>query len=462
MTTPKPYQMEGALAIRNWGGRALLADEMGLGKSFQALYWAMKTTKARPIVIVCPASLKYNWEREAARHVGMLSTVLEGRKPPKRTRLSEAGHPIFIVNYQILKAWLPYLRRLAPKCVIIDECHHIKNRKSKQYKATALLCTGVKHVIAISGTPLTNRPAELWATLNLILPDKYDSFFSYAQEYCKPKRKPWGWDYSGARNLDKLHNELRKCCMIRRLKKDVMQDLPPKIRIPVSVGIKDPAQYRHASTDFLGWLREKSPSAAARAKKAESMARVGYLLRLAARLKVPSVFAWIDEFLESQDGKLVVFSSNTPMIEALQRRYGRLAVTVNGKVKGRDRMEACDRFQNLPSVRLFFGNTKAAGVGLTLTAAQVVLFVDFPWTPGDLVQGEDRIHRIGQNGQCMVYYLVARGTIEEHLIEVLQEKQDILEQILDGKGNGDDLDVFDALLRKLSFNRKPQPRKSNA
>lgn len=448
LTTPKDYQLEGALKIREWGGRALLADEMGLGKTLQALYYCFKKKKARPIVVVCPASLKYNWEREAAKHVGMLCEVVEGRKPPRRKPM--ALHPIIVINYEILHWWVPFLQELDVQVVIIDEAHYIKNRESQRYKAVKALCEGVPHVIGISGTPLTNNPSELWPVLSIIRPDKYSSFFKYAFKFCKPKKLPWGWVYTGARNLDVLHDRLLRQCMIRRLKKDVLKDLPPKVRQLVPVGLSSRREYNEATDDFIGWLRKQDTEKARKAKKSKALVQVGYLLRLIARLKLNFVYEWIDNYLESSDEKLVVFTGHRKMVELLHERYGKKCVVVDGAVKGLARQKAVDRFQKDAQVRVFVGNFKAAGVGLTLTAATACAFADLPWTPGDLVQCEDRIHRIGQKSTAFIYYLVARNTIEEKMCRMLQTKQTILEGVLDGAGNGDDLDIFDELLKSVT------------
>lgn len=446
-----PFQYEGALAIRNFGGRALLADEMGLGKTIQALYWFHRTKRARPGVVVCPASVKYNWEREAKRF-GILAEVLEGRNPPKRQ--PAVGASLYVINYEILRYWRKWLRRLGVQVVMLDECHYIKNQRSKRFKATHALCEGVPHVIAISGTPLTNRPAELWPTLNILMPEVYNSFFTYAVRYCRPRKLPWGWSYDGAKNLEELHAKLRATCMIRRLKKDVLDSLPPKRRYPFFVDIRDRDQYEEASRDFLSWLRKTSPAAAKRAKRAESLAKVGYLLRLAAKLKTQEVISWIEDFLEKSDGKLVVFTVHKKRIRSLQKHFHKeLHVTVDGSVKGRDRMAATDRFQHDKRTRLFFGNIRAAGVGLTLTASHTVLIADLPWTPGELGQAVDRVHRLTQTKEVDVYYMVARDTIDEHLAEILREKQGVLDAVLDGGTNANDLDILGELLKKI--NRKP-------
>lgn len=448
MSDLKPYQLEGAWQIHQWDGRALLADEMGLGKTFQALYYCLKRKSARPIVVICPASLKYNWEREASMHVGMVSEVLDGRKTPRGKPRIIA--PILIINYEILHYWVKYLRALRPQIVIIDEAHYIKNIASKRCKAVVNLVEGVPHVIGISGTPLTNRPAELWPILSIVRPDVFKNRFKYLFKYCRPRKTPWGWVYDGAKHLDELHEKLKRLCMIRRLKKDVLKELPPKERIVVPVGLTDRREYDDAANNFINWLGKQSLEKARKAKKSQALVQVGYLLRLCAKLKVPYVYDWVDNFLEGSEGKLVVFTCHRKMIDLLHERYGKQSVIVDGRVKGLHRQKAVDAFQRNPRVRIFLGNIKAAGVGLTLTASSTCVYTDLPWTPGDLVQGEDRIHRIGQNKVATIYYLVARKTIEEKLCKILQDKQDILAEVLDGGGRGDDLNVFNTLLKSIT------------
>lgn len=450
MTELWPFQLDGAEAIHfDFDGRALLADEMGLGKTIQALYYVYKKRKCRPVIVVCPASLKYNWEHEAKHHMNLMSEVLEGRRPPKRKKFTSC--PILIINYDILRWWLPFLVALNPQVVIIDEVHYIKNRLSKRFKAVKALCAGVPHVIGISGTPLTNRPAELWPILSILRPDKFDSFFKYVFRYCKPRKLPWGWVYDGAKNLGELHGYLRDWCMIRRLKKDVLPDLPAKIRQVIPLRLPDRREYDEASTDFIGWLEKQSLEKARRALQAESLVRIGYLLRLCAKLKVPLIKDWIDNYLDSTDQKLVVFTMHKPMVQSLARRYHDECVVIDGDVKVRDRQGLVHQFQKDPNIRVFIGNVKAAGVGLTLTSASTCVFTDLPWTPGDLGQGEDRIHRIGQLKAARIIYLVAIATLEERLCEILRDKQSILNDVLDGDDrHSDDLNIFNELLKSAS------------
>lgn len=450
VATPLPYQEEGISLIGKFNGRVLLADEMGLGKTLQTLWSLQRNPHMLPALIVCPASVKYNWQREAETHCGMMASICEGQTPPTWNRMGLVHVPqLMIINYDILPYWVDYLKKLKFQTIVPDECQYLQSRTSGRTKAFKKIARGVPHVIAISGTPLTNRPAELFPVLSTLWPDRYDSFYSYAQDYCGPKWKPWGIEYKGATNLPQLHAELKHRGMIRRLKDDVLKDLPEKIRRTQLVDLSDPSEYRKASTDFMTWMRENHAHKMRSASRAEKLVQVGYLLRLAARLKMRSVVDWANRFLRESDEKLILFAVHTKAIELLQRRVEAKSVTIDGSVTGRRRELAKDQFQRDPKTRLMIANIKAGGVGLTLTASSTVGFTELWWRPGDHIQAEDRIHRIGQTKVSWIYYLIAGGTIEERLCRILQEKQAVISAVLDGGPVGADLNIYEELLDEL-------------
>lgn len=443
MTVPYTYQIKGVRKLHQFGGRGLCADEMGLGKSFQALLYALRHPEARPVIVVCPASLKWNWEREALVHVGMRAEVLEGTRPPKEGIVTP--HNLIVINYDILRFWLPYLIGLEPKLVIIDESQMLGSRTSKRTKSVKTLCYGIPHVLALSGTPLTNRPAELWPTLNILRPDLFPSFFPFAMRHAGARRAPWGWEFKGASHLSELHDKLKQTLMIRRLKKDVLKDLPSKRRCIVPLPLSDPAEYERAVKDFLGWLADRNPVKLQSAEKAQQLTKLGYLKWLAGMLKLPAVMEWVDNFFAETDEKLVLFAIHKAVITQLHDRYKKLCVVVDGSVVGKKRQLAVDQFQRDKKTRLFIGNVQAAGKGLTLTKASTVALAEIGWTPGEHTQAEDRAHRIGTVKKVTAYYLVSKGTIEEKLLEILQAKQKVLNKTLDGGKNGTDFDLYNQL-----------------
>lgn len=444
----KKFQKTGVKRLNEFKGRALLADEMGLGKTIQALSYAVRLNTSTPVVIVCPASLKAVWESELKQHFGLSCEVLEGRRKPRvRIRLNEV--PKFIVvNYDILKSWLPQLKKLRPSLLLLDEAHFLKNSNIDRTRATKSLARVSKRVIAISGTPLTNRPIELHAVIQLVRPDLFPSRLSYAFRYCYPRKQPWGWEFKGASRLKELHSILNTELMIRRKKADVLKELPAKSRhiIPLAVNLKE---YRTAEKDIVAWLRSISIEKAKKAKKAQGLVKIGVLKQLAYEAKRSAVFEWIDNALEQTEDKLVLFCNHRRVLKELEERYGSMMVQVHGGTSKKQRKVNVQRFQTDQKIRLFAGNFKAAGVGLTLTRSSTVAFIEFPWTPGDLSQAEDRVHRIGQMKSASIYFLIARGTIEEDICKLLQDKQKVLDKVLDGESGEHSLSIYKDLLKLI-------------
>lgn len=449
MTKLYPYQKEGVQLIEKFNGRVLLADEMGTGKSLQVLTYLKRHPELRPAIIVCPACLKWVWEVQASQHCNLQTVILSGRKRPRESLLKQSS--IMIINYDILKAWQEYLVELEPRIIVADECQAAKSRQAARTKALKALCKDVDKAIMISGTPLTNRHAELFSILNILWPKQFPHFFPYAHRFCSPRRMPWGWDFRRSSNSYELHRALKKLGMIRRLKKDVLKDLPEKTRIIVPMDIRDKREYKKAKNDFITWLSNRDPAKAKRASKAEELVKLGYLVRLSSELKMDSVFQWVDNFLESSDGKLGLFMQHKKIVKMLYERYPRISVMLTGKTSPKDRKIAVTNFQKNDKIRIFIGNIRAAGVGIDLWAANTMAFVETGWVPADIIQCEDRFHRIGQTRNVSCYYLLAKNTIEEHLCKILQEKQKIVIGTLDGKKARKDakLDVYSQLLKKV-------------
>lgn len=455
-TTPFPFQDEDANRIGALGGRALVANDPGLGKSFTALLYAQRA-KLRPIIVVCPASVKWIWQSEARKHLGLRSQVLEGIHPKQNGHMDPP--PLTIINYDILgksrrgKGWVRTIRRMRPQLIIIDECHYLGSRTAKRTRWVRQLCQGVPHVVALSGTPLVNRPAELWPTLNILYPLKFPSWFSFGHRFCKPKKEFWGWTFKGATNVELLHSKLKKI-MIRRRKIDVLKDLPAKIRSVLPLPLSRPKEYAAASKDFIGWLSTQTTSKRKlrKAAKAEAVVKLGYLKRLSAKLKLPSVIEWVDNFLSETDEKLILFAVHKKVIKRLRNRWGDACVVVDGSVTGRDRQLAVKKFLTHRNVRIFIGNIRAAGVGWSAKGVSNVAFAELDWTPGLHSQAEDRVSGIerGQRGiSANIMYFVAKDTIEEHLVKIIQAKSKTIAKVLDGKGRAADLDIFDRLCEQL-------------
>ena len=449
--SPLPYQRRSISRIEELHGRCLLADEMGLGKTLTCLWWWEKHPEAHPGLVVCPASAKAVWEHEALNNLGVRPYVIEGTRP-RRMDLEGSRPQLVVVNYDVLHRWTETLRKFGFRSLFVDECHYCKNTTAQRTNAVRSLAKGIEHVIVISGTPLTNRPIELFPALQMVLPSVFRSRIAFAHEYCKPRWTPWGWKYDGACRIPELHDLLKQTCMVRHLKRDVLPELPEKTRRVLPLALFDESEYREASDSFLAWVGRTNPARLLSAERAEALVRLGELKRLAARLKLRAVVDWTNEWLESYPSeKLVMFAVHRKMIEALVRRVRAKSVVIDGSVSGRMRKAVVDQFQQDRSTRLCVGNIRAAGVAITLTASSTAAFCELDWVPANMMQAEDRIHRIGQTKPSWIWWLVAAGTIEDDLCSILERKQRVVSGVLDGSDAEDDLDVYRQLLKKISL-----------
>lgn len=462
-----PFQKKGVAFIEAKDGRALIGDEMGLGKTAQALAWLQLRKKARPAVVVVPASLKLNWMKEARMWMSDPKIQILSGTNPNVPIIGE----IIIVNYDILpnkfetvvdkktsqmkkkeipySGWVDFLIDIKPQVVVMDEAHYIKNNSAKRTKAVRKLARRAPHVIALTGTPIVNRPMELYNAITLIDDTVVPRFWDYAKKYCGAKHNGFGWDFTGATNTQELHEKLVNSIMLRRLKKEVLTELPDKIKSFVPLELTNEKEYRQAERDFISFVAlQKGQEAATRASNAQALAEIEGLKQLAVNGKLKQAIEWIKDFIDG-NGKLVVMAVHKFVIDALMKEFGDMAVKVDGSVSGPARQDAVDAFQTDNRVRLFIGNIKAAGVGLTLTAASNVTFLELPWTPGDLTQAEDRCHRIGQKNSVTIHYLLANDTIEQKIAGLIDRKRRVLDSVLDGVQTEDE-SLLTELMREYS------------
>jgi len=423
-----PFQNEGIAFIEDKNDRALLADEMGLGKTIQSIAWLQLHKDKIPVVVVCPASLKLNWQKEIEKWLDKPKTqVLSGSKIYKTT-----GN-ILIINYDIVFAWISEFKRRSPKVLILDESHYIKANSARRTKTIKALAKRIPHVIALSGTPILNRPVEIYNAVNIIDPNLFPNFMAFTRRYCKAHHNGFGWDFNGASNTLELNSILSKYVMIRRLKQDVLKELPDKIYSFVPMELDNEKEYRKAEIDFIEYVRQiKGRDAAERIKSIEALAKIEGLKQLAVKGKMNQVMEWITNFLDSEN-KLVVFAVHKFVIELLMESFKDVVVKIDGNVSANERQKAVDEFQNNDKIKLFVGNIQAAGVGITLTASSNVVFIELPWQPGAVSQAEDRCHRIGQKDSVNVHFLLAQNTIEEKIASLIDSKRKVLDSVLDGK-----------------------------
>ena len=451
----RPFQKAG-VAYAEAAKRTFIGDEPGLGKTIEALM-ALSHTGSFPAVVVAPANARLVWRREAAKW-------LPGRKVEAVAGTS--GRPtsadLVILNYDVLPDWLPFLPE-HPRALVLDESHRVKNHakrlsenaervySTQRVKASYDLSRRVPGdgmVILMSGTPVVNRPIELASQLDIMgRLEEFGGFMGFAKRYCGAYQDAYGWNFDGATNLDELNEKLRSRCYIRRLKADVLSELPPKVWADVVIDEFDPdamAQYRAAEADAIAYLGARAAALAAeagldpssaeaeamlRAEAAEHLVRITALCKLVARAKMPAVRAWVADFLESGQ-KLVLFAHHREIVDALAAEFG--ADKIQGGVSDTRREAAADRFQNDPDCRLIVCSIKAGGEAITLTAASNVLFVEQAWTPGEMDQASDRCHRMGQTDSVTAWNTIGAGTIDEDRVELIAAKRVVVDAATEG------------------------------
>lgn len=441
------FQKEGVEFIESNGGRALIGDEMGLGKTIQAIAWLAYHPKARPALIIPPASLKINWMKEISKWTGESVCVVEGK-----TSMIPTGSSFYIINYDIIYnsetvgkkkvVNLRYgLKELKPKALVIDESHYIKNSKAARTKAIKLLGKIAPKIIELSGTPIVNRPVEFFNALNLIDPERWPNEYKFKYRYCNPKFNGFGWEFNGATNVEELHKKLQYN-MIRRLKKDVLKDLPPKIRSVVPLELSNHKEYKIAEVDLIQWVRQiDGDEAAKKVSNAEQLVRFEKLKQLAVKGKMEAFQSWCLDYLESNE-KLLIFADhrNDPMnvvgdLNSFFNEKGFKTSVCVGGMKPEEKEKNIQAFNNDPSVRVLIG-TKSMKEGHSITATSNVVFAELWWTPGDHDQAEDRVYGISRgdgSNQVNAFYLLAEGTIETEIAEMLDEKRKVLSAVVDGK-----------------------------
>ena len=438
----KPFQRAGVRYLLKQR-RAFLADEQGLGKTIEALA-TLEADGAYPAIVVCPASLKLNWLRELSLWLPHRSAqALNGTRGDTPVQPAD----VTVVNYDIVAARLSALSAIAPRALVLDESHYCKNAAAKRTQAVQQLSTAVPRdglVLALTGTPVMNRPPELISQLRIL--GRLADFGSGAQ---------FGKRFRGADAHLRLHWHLRARCFARRLKADVLPQLPAKTRAVVPIELDNEPEYRLAEKDLIAWLQSQPldlhelDARVAAALRAERLVRLNALKLLAARGKLQAALAWIHDFLSSGE-RLVVFAHHREIQRALLERFPH-ALHILGADSPVARDGALQAFQAPDDGgrnQLIVCSIEVAGHGITLTQASNVAFLELDWTPAKHDQAEDRCHRFGQEDTVNASYLLAAGTVDETIATLLERKRAVIGAVTDGLEQ-DEEGVVDALVREL-------------
>lgn len=432
---PYPYQREGILFGLH-KRRLIIGDEPGLGKTLQSI-GITDCARAYPCLVVCPASLKINWQREFEKFTDKKALVLDdSTRTTWPYLLSMNIYQIAIVNYESLRKYFvldirtngtfrlkdvvftPEIRRF--RSVIIDESHRVKDPSAQQTIFTKGITSGKPYVVLLSGTPVVNRPEDLVAQLSII--DRLKEFGGrdkFMTEYCNKDS-----------DLNDLSCRLYNTCLIRREKKNVLTDLPDKTRIDLYVEISNRDEYTIAENDLRKYLEEYTECTDHEIRqkmRMQALVRFMTLRSLSAKGKIKQAIDFIRNHLANEK-PIVVFCSYHDIVDSLRKQFPG-AVTITGRDSLMEKQAAVDRFQS-GKAHVAICSIKAAGVGLTLTASSTVAFIEFPWTYADCCQCEDRCHRIGQKENVTCYYLLGEHTIDHKLYSIIHDKKFIASQIM--------------------------------
>jgi len=414
----RAYQEEGVedllKKLRIWHG-ALLADAPGLGKTAQAIMVANRLASEHHymgggefnVLVVCPASLRLNWLREI-----------------RTWTWQNAGFEILTYGEVVRN------KQSCPSysLIVFDEAHYLKNPDAKRTKAGLALVSFYK--LYLTGTPVVNRPMEMYPILHSL--GLKMNRTDYGVRYCGGKLisvpirgghgKRRAWDFSGASNTEELNKVLRQSVMVRRTKEEVLKELPRKVRQVLSMDFKS-GESREFRDRFSSLSLAADIIQAAGKIPFTELARERYNVAMA---KLPYVLDFINDLLEEEE-KVVVFAHHRDVIDAIVKA-GEGRVSLVGGMTEKQKDAAVQAFQNGPA-RVFVGQIVAAGVGLTLTAARTVVFAELDWVPGNVIQAEDRLHRIGQKDTVRVFHIVAEGSIDARIVRAIVDKQQLIEEI---------------------------------
>ena len=416
----------------------ILADDMGLGKTTSAVIAALES-KAKKILIVCPASLKINWEREIRNYSDRKILIVEGRK-------WGSTFDFYIINYDIIKNYhstdksedsddYKLLVNAGFELAIVDEAHYISNTTANRTRLLNDVVDQIPKVWLLTGAPMTSRPIDYFNLLKLVDSPLTLNWQSYVRRYCAGYQFRVGnrkvWNTSGASNLDELR-EQTKSYVLRRMKTDIL-DLPEKIVTPIFVELSS-KMYDEEMDEFTRISNDNKDKETI----SVTLNRLMKVRQLISYEKIPYTCEIIDRCLE-QGKKVIVLTNFTMTLDMLHEKYKKNSVTLDGRMSKDRRQEAVDKFQNEKKIQVFIGNIKAAGVGITLTAAEVVIMNDLSFVPADHSQGEDRAYRYGQKNSVLVYYPIFENTIEKVIYNILQKKKGVIDQVM---GDGEYSESF--------------------
>jgi SWI/SNF-related matrix-associated actin-dependent regulator 1 of chromatin subfamily A len=426
----------------------ILADDMGLGKTTSTIIAGLETG-AKKILIICPATLKINWKREIENYSDRSIFISEGKQ-------FSTEHDFVIVNYDIMKNFHDPKKKdesliLMSKfdLVIIDEAHYIKNAQAQRTKLINDITKSVDRLWLLTGTPMTSRPIDYFNLLSLIDSPVAKNWMAYVIRYCAGFQFKVGprkiWNVQGASNLEELRDRTAGLTL-RRLKENVL-DLPDKIITPVYLRLKSKV-YEEVMGDYYNWYEKNPEESKSLTVQFTKLTKVRQII---ADEKISQTIEIAENIIE-QDKKVIIFCNFTDSLNKITEHFGKAAVKLDGSMSKHERQFSVDQFQENDKVKVFVGNIKAAGVGITLTSAEAVIFNDLSFLPSDHAQSEDRAYRYGQKNNVLVYYPIFENTIEGIIYDILHNKKQVIATVMGDNQNT--ADAAEEILKRINEMRR--------
>ena len=425
--------------------RFILADDMGLGKTTSTIIAALET-KAKKILIICPASLKINWQREIENYTDRSVYIAEGKH-------FSTEHDFVIVNYDILKNFYDLkdkenslITKSNFELIVIDEAHYIQNGQAQRTKLVNSFVKSVDKLWLLTGTPMTSRPMNYYNLLYLIESPVAQNWMAYAIRYCQGYQFKAGnrkiWNVSGASNLEELRDRTSRQ-VLRRLKTEVL-DLPDKIISPIYLRLKSKL-YEGLMGEYYDWYKNKKEESSSLTVQFSKLMKVRQVI---AEEKINDTIELAQNIID-QDKKVIIFTNFTDTLQKIHSHFGKQSVYLDGSCTKPQRQYAVDQFQENDKIKVFVGNLKAAGVGITLTAGEAVIMNDLSFVPSDHDQAQDRAYRYGQKNSVSVYYPIFENTIEGVIYDMLSKKKNIIDTVM-GDNIEDKGDFVELLMNKIN------------
>ena len=413
----------------------ILADDMGLGKTTSTIIAALEAG-CKKVLIICPATLKINWKREIENYSTKSVFIAEGKN-------FSTEHDFVIINYDILKNFHDtkkkddsQILRANFDLVVVDEAHYIKNAQAQRTKLINDIVKKIDRLWLLTGTPMTSRPIDYYNLLNLIDSPVAKNWMAYVIRYCSGYQFKVGarkvWNVMGASNLEELRDRTSNLTL-RRLKEDVL-DLPDKIITPVYLRLKS-KEYEEVMGEYYNWYEKNPEESKSLTVQFTKLTKVRQII---ANEKIEQTIELAENIVE-QGKKVIIFCNFTDSLNKICEHFGKSAVKVDGSMSKPERQLSVDSFQEDEKIKVFVGNIKAAGVGLTLTAAEAVIMNDLSFLPSDHSQAEDRAYRFGQKNNVLVYYPIFENTIEGIIYDILNNKKQVIATVM-----GDNMNMGDA------------------